>query len=96
MASQLYAFYSKALEVRELESIIGDESLSSIDKLYLTFGTYFEKNFIGQQTEDRSFEDSINIGWKLISIFPKDQVIRVKREYIESYYIPNFNPEDQF
>lgn len=97
VASQLYALYSKSLEVRELESIIGNESLSNTDRLYLKFGTLFENNFINQaENSERSIEDTLNLSWKLISIMEREQLIRMKREYIDKYYIPNFKPDDEF
>jgi V/A-type H+-transporting ATPase subunit B len=66
-----------------------------MDKDILKFGILFEKFFINQdENSDRNFIETLNLGWKLISIMSKDQVIRIKREYIEKYYINNFNPDE--
>ncbi|MCF2141531.1 MAG: V-type ATP synthase subunit B [Candidatus Lokiarchaeota archaeon] len=89
LSSQLYACYSKALEIRELESIIGTESLSEIDKQYLTFANLFEQNFINQGDSERPFEKTFNLAWKLLSIMDRSELIRVKREFIEKYYVEN-------
>jgi len=91
VSSQLYACYSKALEIRELESIIGTESLSEIDKQYLTFANLFEQIFINQGDTERSFEKTFYLAWKLLSIMNKSELIRVKQEFIEKYYIENFD-----
>ncbi len=93
ITSQLYACYAKALEARELESIIGKESLSDNDKDYLTFAEYFELYFINQGESERSFESSFNVAWRLLSIMKKSELIRVKKENIHKYYIENFDPE---
>lgn len=91
LSSQLYACYSKALEIRELESIIGTESLSEIDKQYLTFAELFEQTFINQGDSERPFEKTFNLAWKLLSIMNKSELIRVKQQFIEKYYIENFD-----
>ncbi|WP_457557648.1 V-type ATP synthase subunit B [Candidatus Harpocratesius sp.] len=91
LSSQLYACYSKALEIRELESIIGTESLSEIDKQYLTFANLFEQKFINQGDSERSFEKTFNLAWKLLSIMNRSELIRVKREFIEKYYDENID-----
>jgi V/A-type H+/Na+-transporting ATPase subunit B len=88
VASQIYACYSKTLEIRELESIIGTDSLSEIDKLYLKFGGLFEQHYMNQsENSERKFEETLQISWKLISLMPKSELIRVNKDYIEKYYI---------
>ena len=86
LSSQLFASYARGREVRELSVILGEESLSDIDKLYLKFADDFERKFVGQEAnEDRSIEDTLNLGWELISIFPKEELKRLKEEHIEEY-----------
>lgn len=88
LSSQLYALYSKSLEIRELESIIGSESLSEVDKLYLKFGRLFETVFINQgANSERSFEDTLNLGWKLCSIMGRGELTRINQKYIKEYFL---------
>ncbi len=89
VASQLYACYSKALDIRELESIIGSESLSDIDKLYLKFGEKFEKEFVNQGESERNFEKTLNLAWKLLSSMGKGELIRIKKKFIQKYFVYN-------
>jgi V/A-type H+-transporting ATPase subunit B len=84
---QLYASYSKALDVRNLQAIVGDEGLSPLDKKYLRFADEFENRFLTQGMEERhGFTESFDLAWDLLSILPSSELIRVKKKYIESYY----------
>jgi V/A-type H+-transporting ATPase subunit B len=86
VSSQLFAAYSKVKPVRNLASIIGEEELSDIDKLYLKFGEAFERDFISQdEYEDRSLEQTLGIGWKLLAMLPQDELLRIKKEFLEKY-----------
>ncbi len=88
LQSQLYAAYSNVQSVRSLASVIGEEELSEIDKRYLEFGDQFEKRFIGQgEDENRSVEETLDIGWEVISILPKSELQRVTEEEISKHYI---------
>ena len=99
LADQLFASYAKVQEVRSLASVIGEDDLSENDKLYIKFGTYFEKYFINQaSTENRTIEDTLNLGWKILSILPISELSRTKSEILEKYYIKdkellNFEPD---
>ena len=85
-ADQLYAAYAQGLELRELVSVVGESSLTKIDQIYLRFANNFEKEFIEQDNyEERSIEDTLNLSWKLLSIFPKSELKKVKRDLIEKY-----------
>jgi len=87
VADQLYGAYAKAQDARNLSSIVGAEALSESDKMYLKFGEAFERKFIGQGPyEDRSIEETLNIGWELLSMLPESELTRIKKEYIEKYY----------
>ena len=93
LSSQLYSYYSKALEIRELESIIGNESLSDLDKAYMKFADLFENKFINQGEEARSFIETFELAWKILSYtLPKEELIRINRDLITKYYITN--PKD--
>ncbi len=87
VADQLYSAYSLSLNARMLSSIIGKDSLSDIEKLYLDFGEQFEKKFINQgRDERRDIEKTLDIGWELLSLLPESELTRVKQEFIDKYY----------
>lgn len=86
-ASQLFASYAKALEVRGLAAIIGAEELSDGDRRYLAFADAFEKRFIGQgEEEDRSVFETLNLAWELLSMLPAETLIRVSEAELAKYY----------
>lgn len=83
---QLTATYSRGIEVRELALVLGESSLDNNDKAHLAFAQSFESQFIKQgEYEDRSVEDSLNIGWDILKQIPKSELKRVKEEQIEKY-----------
>ncbi|OQX56627.1 MAG: V-type ATP synthase subunit B [Candidatus Cloacimonas sp. 4484_209] len=87
LLNQLYAAYAKGKEAQELAVILGEASLSEMDKIYFTFADRFEKEYVSQgEYEDRSIEETLDIGWKLLSVFPKEEMKRVRDEYIEKYF----------
>jgi V/A-type H+-transporting ATPase subunit B len=87
VASQLYSAYAKALEVRNLASIIGAEELSDLDQRYLKFADHFEKDFISQgEDEDRSIIETLNIAWELLSLLPGDALTRVTETDLAKYH----------
>lgn len=87
VASQLYASYARALEARNLASIIGAEELSERDRRYLTFAEAFEKRFVGQgEDDDRSIEETLNLAWDLLSVLPPDSLARVSEADIKKYH----------
>ena len=86
VSSQLFASYSKVKSISNLASIIGEEELSTLDKLYLKFGEAFEQQFLSQgEYENRSIDETLDIGWRVLKILPKDELVRIKPEYIEKY-----------
>lgn len=86
VANQLFASYARGQEVRELATILGEAALSDTDKKYLEFVDRFEKEFVQQgHDENRTVEDTLRIGWQLMSILPKSELKRVKPEQIEQY-----------
>ena len=87
IASQLFAAYAKVKDVRALASVIGEEELTPLDNTYLKFGETFEKDFLSQrEDEDRSIEDTLNIGWEVISKLPKEELHRITEEELIKYY----------
>jgi len=86
MDAQLTAAYARGVEVRELAVILGESSLSETDKAFLKFSERFENEFIRQgPTENRSIYESLKIGWDLLTEIPREELKRVKDEYIEKY-----------
>jgi len=86
VSSQLFAAYAKVKHVRNLVSIIGEEELSSGDKRYLKFGEKFEQVFLTQgERENRDIGRTLDLGWKVLTEIPRDDLLRVKEEYIEKY-----------
>ena len=87
LAAQLYAAYAHVQDVRALASVIGEEELGNVDQLYLKFGRAFEHEYINQSlTENRTIEETLDIGWQLLSMLPKEELTRVSLEEIEQYY----------
>ncbi len=86
VSSQLFAAYSKVKSIRNLAAIIGEEELSDSDKLYLRFGELFEQKFLTQgEFEDRTIEQTLDIGWRIMSVLPRNELYRIKPEFIDKY-----------
>ena len=84
--NQLFAAYARGKDAKELMTILGEAALSDTDKLYAKFADAFEKEYVSQGYEtNRSIEETLNIGWKLLSILPKTELKRIKPEFIEKY-----------
>lgn len=87
VANQLFSAYAKVGEARALASVIGEDELSDTDKKYLEFGRMFEEQFVGQaEYENRTIETTLDIGWKLLHILPKDELDRIDTKILEKYY----------
>lgn len=87
VASQLYASYTRALEARNLASIIGAEDLSTRDQRYLKFADEFEQRFIRQgYNEERSIIETLDLAWELLSLLPSDALTRVSEADIQKYH----------
>ena len=87
VASQLYALYARALETRNLASIVGADELSGQDRRYLDFADAFDRRFVGQgEDEDRSIIETLNLAWDLLSMFPKDVLTRVSESDLAKYH----------
>jgi V/A-type H+-transporting ATPase subunit B len=87
--NQLYACYARGKEAEELEIILGDAALTEADKLFLRFARDFEEQYISQgETENRTVEQTLDLGWKLLSIFPRGELKRVRDAYLDKYYRP--------
>lgn len=86
VSDQMYAGYANGRDLRSLSAVVGEESLTDTDRKYLRFADEFEKKFITQGPyEDRSIEQTLDLGWDLLSALPEDELKRVKKEFIEKY-----------
>ena len=84
--NQLFAAYATGKEAKELMSILGEAALSPTDLLYAKFAEEFEKRYVAQgPDENRSIEETLNLGWELLSILPVTELKRIKEEHIEKY-----------
>lgn len=94
LANQLYAAYARVQEVRSLAAVIGEEELSDVDRLYVTFGERFERRFVHQaEDESRSVEETLDRGWGALGVLPRDELTRIGEELLDRYYQPR-PPED--
>lgn len=87
VSNQLFAAYAKVQDARSLASVIGEDELSDVDKQYMSFGTLFEEYFLNQGFDDnRSIEETLDLGWDLLSVLPRAELDRVDNEVLEEYY----------
>ena len=87
LTNQLFSAYAKVGEARNLASVIGEDELSPIDKKYLEFGKAFEERYIGQgPNENRTIEETLDLGWELLRILPKEELDRVDTKILDVYY----------
>lgn len=87
VSNQLFAAYAKVSDARALASVIGEDELSELDKAYMYFGRMFEKYFVSQSDdENRSIEETLDLGWNLLSLLPKSALDRVDEELLEEKY----------
>ena len=85
--NQLFSAYARGKEAKELSAILGEAVLSKIDRLYADFAEKFEKEYVSQGfSANRSIEETLDLGWKLLSGLPKSELKRIKEQYIEKYY----------
>jgi V/A-type H+-transporting ATPase subunit B len=88
LANQLYASYARVQQIRNIAAIIGEEELSSVDRKYLRFGEFFEREFLNQGDANRTIEETLELGWKALGLLPVEELPRLKRDQIEKYYHP--------
>jgi len=84
--NQLYSSYARGVELRGFAAIVGEEGLSETDRKYLLFADAFEREFISQGVnENRTLEQTLDIGWKVLSVLPERELTNVRQEYIDKY-----------
>ena len=85
--NQLFAAYARGKEAKELMVILGEAALSDVDLIYAKFADAFEKEYVSQGYEtDRSIEETLKIGWKLLSILPRSELKRIDDKFLDLYY----------
>ena len=85
--NQLFSAYARGKDAKELMVILGEAALTDIDKLYAKFADEFEKVYVSQGFEtNRSIEETLDIGWKLLSILPRSELKRISDELLDQYY----------
>lgn len=89
VSNQLFAAYARVADARALASVIGEEELSPIDKAYMKFGVAFEKHFVNQGFfENRTIEETLDLGWELLSMLPMSELDRIDEEHLKAHYDP--------
>ena len=84
--NQIYAGYASGREARELAVILGETALSDSDKAFAKFAEAFDREYVNQGYEtNRSIEETLNLGWKLLRIVPKTELKRIREEYLNKY-----------
>ena len=87
LANQLFACYAKVQDARSLASVIGEDELSPNDKNYLEFGKHFEAFFLNQDfDEERTIEETLDLGWNLLALMPREQLDRLDNQLLDKYY----------
>ena len=85
--NQLFAAYARGKEAKELMVILGEAALSDVDLIYAKFADAFEKEYVSQgYNTDRDIEETLRIGWKLLSILPRSELKRIDEKYLDLYY----------
>ena len=85
--NQLFSAYARGKEAKELSAILGDAALSPVDRLYAKFAEEFEVKYVSQGNyTDRTIEDTLRIGWELLTILPRAEMKRIRDKYLEEYY----------
>ncbi|MBW2057415.1 MAG: V-type ATP synthase subunit B [Deltaproteobacteria bacterium] len=93
--NQLFAAYARGKEAQELAVILGEAALSEMDKLYFQFADTFEREYVSQgEYEDRTIEETLDLGWRLLSVFPTSELKRIRQAWIEKY-LPRFKQEEK-
>ena len=86
LSNQLYAIYARGMEIRELALVMGEATLSDMDRKYLFFANEFERRFVTQKRdEDRSVIQTLDLGWELLKMMPKTELKRIREEYLNKY-----------
>jgi len=95
VANQLFAAYARGREAEELATILGEASLTDLDRLYMKFAEEFEAKFVQQgEYENRSIEETLSRGWDLLHILPREELKRIQDVHLERFYDGESSPEE--
>jgi len=87
LSNQLYSAYAEGMDLHDLVAVVGEEALTDRDKRYLGFANAFEDRFVKQGSEeDRSYEETLTLGWELLSMLPKEELKKIDEKFIKKYY----------
>jgi V/A-type H+-transporting ATPase subunit B len=87
VSDQCYSGYAEGRDVRSLVAVVGEEALSERDRLNLKFAEVFEERFVTQGVdENRTIEQTLDLGWELLSVFPEGELKRIDEKYVKQYY----------
>ena len=86
VADQLYAAYAQGRDLRRLEAIVGQAGLSELDRKYLAAAERFERLFVGQGLAERTLEETLDLGWRVLSALPPEELVRIRKGLIQKYY----------
>ncbi len=87
--NQLFSAYAQGKDAKELAAVLGDAALTPTDRLYAAFAQEFEKQYLDQGfNKNRSIEETLDLGWKLLAMLPESEMKRVRDEFLEKYYRP--------
>ncbi len=93
--NQLFAAYARGKEAQELAVILGEAALTELDKLYFDFADTFERRYVSQgEYEDRGIEETLDLGWELLKVFPESELKRIRPEWLKKY-LPRFKRQEQ-
>ena len=85
--NQLFSAYARGREARELMVVLGEAALTEMDRLYVKFADAFETEYVSQgYNTDRSIEETLDLGWKLLSLLPRSELKRIDDQYLDLYY----------
>jgi V/A-type H+-transporting ATPase subunit B len=87
VSDQLYSAYSEGRDLRDLMAVVGEEALTERDRKYLAFADEFENRFVTEtKDEDRTIQETLDLGWELLSLLPEAELKRVRAEHIPKYH----------
>ena len=94
VSDQCYSAYAEGRDIRSLVAVVGEEALTERDKMYLEFADKSEKEFVTQSREEnRTIEETLDLGWKLLSILPEGELKRIDEKYVKQYH-PNYRAQE--
>ena len=85
-ANQLYAAYAQGQNIKKLMAIVGEDALTELDRKYLNFSNEFEREMLGQSFSRRTIDETLDMGWKMLGLLPREELTRINKDTIDRYY----------